>query len=89
MSSAVGSQRKTQAIAPGQRRGPASGGRGAPAARGGLLRGRGRAAERPSAAAACGRCEKPAAGKLDVPVYLTTEAEWEQEKATIDSWLKP
>ena len=29
------------------------------------------------------------AGELGVPVYLTTEEEWEREKATIDSWLKP
>jgi len=28
------------------------------------------------------------AGELGVPVYLTTEDEWEREKATIDSWLK-
>ena len=28
------------------------------------------------------------AGDLGVPVYLTTEEEWEREKATIDSWLK-
>jgi predicted HTH domain antitoxin len=27
------------------------------------------------------------AGELGVPVYLTTEEEWEREKATIDSWL--
>ena len=29
------------------------------------------------------------ANEHDVPVYLTTEEEWEREKATIDSWLKP
>jgi predicted HTH domain antitoxin len=29
------------------------------------------------------------AGELGVPVYLTTEEEWERERATIDSWLKP
>jgi hypothetical protein len=29
------------------------------------------------------------AGELGVPVYLTTEEEWEREKTTIDSWLKP
>ena len=29
------------------------------------------------------------AGELGVPVYLTTEEEWEREKATIDSWLTP
>lgn len=29
------------------------------------------------------------AGELGVPVYLTTEEEWEREKATIDSWLMP
>jgi predicted HTH domain antitoxin len=29
------------------------------------------------------------ANEHDVPVYLTTEDEWEREKATIDSWLKP
>jgi predicted HTH domain antitoxin len=28
------------------------------------------------------------ASELGVPVYLTTEEEWEREKATIDSWLK-
>ena len=28
------------------------------------------------------------ANELAVPVYLTTEEEWEREKATIDSWLK-
>jgi len=28
------------------------------------------------------------AGELGVPVYLTTEEEWEREKATIDSWLR-
>jgi predicted HTH domain antitoxin len=28
------------------------------------------------------------ANELGVPVYLTTEEEWEREKATIDSWLK-
>lgn len=28
------------------------------------------------------------ANELGVPVYLTTENEWEGEKATIDSWLK-
>jgi predicted HTH domain antitoxin len=28
------------------------------------------------------------AAELGVPVYLTTEEEWEREKATIDSWLK-
>jgi predicted HTH domain antitoxin len=28
------------------------------------------------------------ANELGVPVYLTTETEWEREKATIDSWLK-
>jgi len=28
------------------------------------------------------------ANELGVPVYLTTENEWEREKATIDSWLK-
>jgi predicted HTH domain antitoxin len=28
------------------------------------------------------------ANELGVPVYLTTEDEWEREKATIDSWLK-
>ncbi len=28
------------------------------------------------------------ANELGVPIYLTTEAEWEREKATIDSWLK-
>jgi predicted HTH domain antitoxin len=28
------------------------------------------------------------AGELGVPVYLTTEEEWEHEKATIDSWLE-
>jgi len=28
------------------------------------------------------------ANELGVPVYLTTEGEWEREKATIDSWLK-
>ena len=29
------------------------------------------------------------ANEHDIPVYLTTEEEWEREKATIDSWLKP
>ena len=29
------------------------------------------------------------ANEHSVPVYLTTEEEWEREKATIDSWLKP
>jgi predicted HTH domain antitoxin len=29
------------------------------------------------------------ANEHNVPVYLTTEEEWEREKATIDSWLKP
>lgn len=29
------------------------------------------------------------AGELGAPVYLTTEEEWEREKTTIDSWLKP
>ena len=29
------------------------------------------------------------ANEHDVPVYLTTEEEWERDKATIDSWLKP
>jgi hypothetical protein len=29
------------------------------------------------------------ANEHDVPVCLTTEDEWEREKATIDSWLKP
>jgi predicted HTH domain antitoxin len=28
------------------------------------------------------------ANELDVPVYLTTEEEWEREKATIDAWLE-
>jgi predicted HTH domain antitoxin len=28
------------------------------------------------------------ANELGVPVHLTTEDEWEREKATIDSWLK-
>jgi len=28
------------------------------------------------------------AAELGVPVYLTTEEEWEREKATIDSWLR-
>ncbi|HSD29309.1 MAG TPA: UPF0175 family protein [Vicinamibacteria bacterium] len=28
------------------------------------------------------------AAELSVPVYLTTEEEWEREKATVDSWLK-
>jgi predicted HTH domain antitoxin len=28
------------------------------------------------------------AAELGVPVYLTTEEEWEREKATIDSWLE-
>ncbi len=28
------------------------------------------------------------ADALDVPVYLTTEAEWEREKATIEAWLE-
>jgi predicted HTH domain antitoxin len=28
------------------------------------------------------------AAELGVPVYLTTEQEWERERATIDSWLK-
>jgi len=28
------------------------------------------------------------ADELGVPVYLTTEDEWEREKATIDTWLE-
>jgi hypothetical protein len=28
------------------------------------------------------------AGEFGVPVYLTTEEEWEREKATIDTWFK-
>jgi predicted HTH domain antitoxin len=27
------------------------------------------------------------ANALDVPVYLTTEEDWEREKATINAWL--
>ena len=29
------------------------------------------------------------ANEHDAPVYLTTEEEWEHDKATIDSWHKP
>jgi len=29
------------------------------------------------------------ANEHNVPVYFTTEEEWDREKATIDSWLKP
>jgi predicted HTH domain antitoxin len=28
------------------------------------------------------------ANELGVPVYLTTEEEWERDKSAIDSWLK-
>ena len=28
------------------------------------------------------------ANRFDVPVYLTTEDEWEREKATINAWLE-